>query len=172
MPIKRLSTVFAIFFLVFIVQESFINRINFFIGGFSLFLAFFVAWALHEEKSAAISLGFIAGFVADLSPTIESPFGLWTFLLTIMAFIISTRVRPALNTVLSPITIAILASMGSSIILLLYLLISAILGQEVGSITYVSKEILGHGLWSLILAPIYAPLVSKLQRVSLTARDR
>ena len=58
---------------MFLLQETIINQINFFVGGFSLYLAFFMAWIMQEERNSAVVTGFIAGFIADLSPTLEAP---------------------------------------------------------------------------------------------------
>ena len=103
MTFNRLPAIIGIFALVFILQEALINRINFFVGGFSLYLAFFVAWIMQEERNSAVTTGFIAGLIADLSPTLEAPFGLWTFVLTSLSYLLATNVRAALDSELSPV---------------------------------------------------------------------
>ena len=82
---------------MFLLQEAILNRINFLIGGFSIYLAFFMAWIMQEEKNSAVATGFIAGLILDLSPTLEAPFGLWTLVLTGMSYILATNVRAALE---------------------------------------------------------------------------
>ena len=76
MVLNRIPGLLGVFGLLFLLQEGLLNRINFLIGGFSLYLAFFVAWIMQEERNSAVVTGFIAGFIADLSPTLEAPFGL------------------------------------------------------------------------------------------------
>ena len=71
---------------MFLLQEAIFNRINFLVGGFSLYLAFFMAWIMQDERNSAVATGFIDGLIADLSPTLEAPFGLWTFILTSMSY--------------------------------------------------------------------------------------
>ena len=61
---------------------------------------------------------------------------------------------------------------GSSIALFLFVICGAILGQEVGSTTYVIQEIFGNALWALLLSPIYIPVTIALYRGTLTARNR
>ena len=172
MTLNRLPAIFGIYFFLFITQEAILNRINFFIGGFSLYLAFFMAWIMQEERNSAVTTGFIAGFILDLSPTLEAPFGLWTLVLTGMSYILATNVRAALDSELSPVVMTVVTVVGSSVALLLFLLFGAILGQDVGSGSYVSREILGNAMWALLLSPLYVPITIALYRATLTARNR
>ena len=172
MTINRIPAIIGTFALVFIVQEALINRINFFVGGFSLYLAFFVAWIMQEERNSAVTTGFIAGLIADLSPTLEAPFGLWTFVLTSLSYLLATNVRAALDSDLSPVVMTFVTVTGSAVALILFLITGAILGQDLGSATFVMREIGGHGLWTLLLSPIYIPLTIATYRLTLTARNR
>ncbi|MEN9542617.1 MAG: hypothetical protein RJB54_484 [Actinomycetota bacterium] len=172
MTINRVPGIVAVFSLVFLLQEALINRVTFFIGGFSLYLAFFIVWVMQEERGSAVATGFIAGFIADLSPTLEAPFGLWSFVFTLMAYIIANNVRGALDSDLSPVTISLVAVFGSVTASVMFLVSGAILGQEVGSASYVLRELFGNALWTLLLSPLYAPISIKLYRATLTARNR
>ncbi len=172
MTLNRLPAIFGIFFFIFLIQEALLDRINFLVGGFSLYLAFFMAWIMQEERNSAVTTGFIAGFILDLSPTLEAPFGLWTLVLTGMSYILATNVRAALDSELSPVVMTIVTVLGSSVALILFLLFGAILGQDVGSGIYVTQEIFGNSMWALLLSPIYVPITVALYRATLTARNR
>jgi cell shape-determining protein MreD len=157
---------------MFLLQEAIFNRINFLVGGFSLYLAFFMAWIMQDERNSAVATGFIAGFILDLSPTLEAPFGLWTLVLTGMSYILATNVRAALDSELSPVVMTLVTVLGSSVALILFLLFGAILGQDVGSGIYVTQVIFGNAMWSLLLSPLYVPITIALYRATLTARNR
>ena len=157
---------------MFLLQEAIFNRINFLVGGFSLYLAFFMAWIMQDERNSAVATGFIAGFILDLSPTLEAPFGLWTLVLTGMSYILATNVRAALDSELSPVVMTMVTVLGSSVALILFLLFGAILGQDVGSGIYVTQVIFGNAMWSLLLSPLYVPITIALYRATLTARNR
>jgi cell shape-determining protein MreD len=157
---------------MFLLQEAIFNRINFLVGGFSLYLAFFMAWIMQDERNSAVATGFIAGFILDLSPTLEAPFGLWTLVLTGMSYILATNVRAALDSELSPVVMTLVTVLGSSVALILFLLFGAILGQDVGSGIYVTQVIFGNAMWSLLLSPMYVPITIALYRATLTARNR
>ena len=172
MTLNRLPAIFGIFFFMFLLQEAIINRINFLVGGFSLYLAFFMAWIMQDERNSAVATGFIAGFILDLSPTLEAPFGLWTLVLTGMSYVLATNVRAALDSELSPVVMTLVTVLGSSVALILFLLFGAILGQEVGSGIYVTQVIFGNAMWSLLLSPLYVPITIALYRATLTARNR
>jgi len=170
--LNRLPAIFGIFFFMFLLQEALLNRVNFLVGGFSLYLAFFMAWIMQDERNSAVATGFIAGFILDLSPTLEAPFGLWTLVLTGMSYILATNVRAALDSELSPVVMTMVTVLGSSVALILFLLFGAILGQDVGSGAYVTQVIFGNAMWSLLLSPLYVPITVALYRATLTARNR
>jgi rod shape-determining protein MreD len=156
---------------MFLLQEALLNRVNFLVGGFSLYLAFFMAWIMQDKRNSAVATGFIAGFILDLSPTLEAPFGLWTLVLTGMSYILATNVRAALDSELSPVVMTMVTVLGSSVALILFLLFGAILGQDVGSGAYVTQVIFGNAMWSLLLSPLYVPITVALYRATLTARN-
>ena len=172
MTLNRLPAITMVFLLLFLLQESLLNKVDFFIGGFSLYLAFFMAWIMQDERNSAVATGFIAGLIADLSPTLEAPFGLWTFILTSMGYVLATNVRAALDSEISPVVMSIVTVSGSSLALFLFVLCSAILGQDVGSSSYVVQEIFGNAMWTLLLSPLYVPITVALYRATLTARNR
>jgi rod shape-determining protein MreD len=172
MTFNRVPGIVAVFGLLFLLQEALINRVSFLVGGFSLYLAFFIVWIMQEERGSAVATGFIAGFIADLSPTLEAPFGLWSFVFTVVAYLIANNVRAALDSDLSPITISVVAVFGSLVASVMFLVSGAILGQEVGSASYILKELIGNAIWTFLLSPLYAPISIKLYRATLTARNR
>jgi rod shape-determining protein MreD len=170
MEINRLPKVLLIFLSLFLLQEALISQFNFLVAGFSLYLAFFMAWIIQDQRNSAVVTGFIAGLILDLSPTLEAPFGLWTLVLTSMSYLLASNVRAALDAELSPLVMLSVAVIASSLALIL--LFGAILGQEVGSASYLIRSISGNALWSALLSPLYIPLAMKLYKVTLTARQR
>jgi phosphotransferase system glucose/maltose/N-acetylglucosamine-specific IIC component len=66
-----------------------VNRIEFFIGGFSLYLALLFSWLATEEKGEAYLSAFIAGIILDLTPSFDTPVGLWTATLLVLSLISS-----------------------------------------------------------------------------------
>ena len=107
MRLSRLPLVIGVLLAIFILQEAFVNRIDFYLGGFSLYLVFVVAWVINEEPENAMLIGFFAGLIADLSPTLEAPFGLWTFVLTGFCFLLVTTIRGNLEPQISPIQMSL-----------------------------------------------------------------
>jgi hypothetical protein len=61
---------------------------------------------------------------------------------------------------------------GSFVASVMFLVAGAILGQEVGSATYILKELFGNAMWTFLLSPLYAPISIRLYRATLTARNR
>jgi rod shape-determining protein MreD len=172
MSINRVPISVGLLLLVFLFQEAFINRINFYLGGFTLYLAFAIAWILREERSSAVLIGFLAGLIADLSPTLEAPFGLWTFTMTGLAFLIVTYVLGSLDSNMSPLTLSIVTTIFCSIALMLFVIFGAILGQDLPSLSVLARELIGNALWSFVLAPLYIPIAIRTHKLSLSARER
>ncbi|MBM3656129.1 MAG: hypothetical protein FJW91_04155 [Actinobacteria bacterium] len=172
MEISRLPRVLLIFLTLFLIQEALINQIDFLVAGFSLYLAFFMAWVIQDQRDSAVTTGFIAGLILDLSPTLEAPFGLWTFVLASMSFLLASNVRAALDAQLTPLVMLSATVLASTFALTLFLLVGAILGQEVGSASYVIRSIFGNALWSVLLSPLYVPVAVRLHKATLTARQQ
>ncbi len=172
MSLNRIPIVTGLLLAAFVVQEAFVNRINFFLGGFAFYLAFSIAWILKEERSTAVIVGFISGLIADLSPTLEAPFGLWMLVMTGFAFILTTYVRGSLDPRLSPLTLSLVTTAGSTVALILFVILGAILGQEFASVTALIREIFGNAIWTLVLSPLFIPVALKTHNLSLTARER
>lgn len=172
MSINRVPISAGLLLLVFLFQEAFVNRINFYLGGFTLYLAFAIAWILREERSSAVLIGFLAGLIADLSPTLEAPFGLWTFTMTGLAFLIVTYVRGSLDSNMSPLTLSIVTTIFCSTALMLFVIFGAILGQDLPSLSVLARELIGNALWSFVLAPLYIPIAIRTHKLSLSARER
>lgn len=172
MSINRVPISAGLLLLVFLFQETFVNRINFYLGGFALYLAFAIAWILREERSSAVLIGFLAGLIADLSPTLEAPFGLWTFTMTGLAFLIVTYVRGSLDSNMSPLTLSIVTTIFCSTALMLFVIFGAILGQDLPSLSVLARELIGNALWSFVLAPLYIPIAIRTHKLSLSARER
>ena len=172
MSINRVPISAGLLVLVFLFQEAFVNRINFFLGGFALYLAFAIAWILREERSSAVLIGFLAGLIADLSPTLEAPFGLWTFTMTGLAFLIVTYVRGSLDSNMSPLTLSIVTTIFCTIALMLFVIFGAILGQDLPLLSVLARELIGNALWSFVLAPLYIPIAIHTHKLSLSARER
>lgn len=172
MSLNRAPLVLGFLLLAFVIQESLVNRVNFFIGGFAFYLAFSIVWILKEDRSTALLVGFISGLIADLSPTLEAPFGLWMLVMTGFAFILTNYVRGSLDPNLSPLTLSIVTATGSAVALILFVSFGAVLGQDVASINSLVSEIFGNTIWSFVLSPIFIPFALKLHHLSLTARER
>lgn len=169
---RRSALVITLLILIFIFQESFINEIHFPIGGFSLYFAFVISWILQEDRSAAMLIAFFAGLIADLAPTLQAPFGLWTLVMTGFAYFLLTTVRGALDSIGTPFVMSSVTTLAVTTLLLVFALCGAILGEELPSFQALGKELIGNALWSLILAPIYVPMVIRTRELTLTARER
>ena len=172
MSIGRVPLVVALLFLLFVFQEAFINRINFLVGGFSLYLAFVIAWIIREDRTSSVAIAFLAGLIADLSPTLEAPFGLWTFVLTGFSYLLVTSVRGALDAIDSPLMMTFVTTVAATSALSLFVVTGVILGQEVASLSVLILELLGNAIWTLVLAPVYVPIILRLQKLTFTARER
>ena len=102
----------------------------------------------------------------------SAPFGLWTFILTAMSYLLATNLRAALDADLSPVTMSIVTVSGSTVALASFVVCGAILGQDVGSPAFIFQELLGNALWALLLSPIFVPITISAYRATLTARNR
>jgi hypothetical protein len=163
MSIYRTSVTISFFLAIFLIQESLINRIDFFIGGFSLYLALLFSWLATEDKGEAFISAFIAGIILDLTPSLDTPVGLWTATLLLFSYLVSTYRESLGDLDERPITAALYLVVGTSLSILVYVILSGVLGNSIPPFFTVIREIAGNGLWTLLFTPIYFPLVNRMK---------
>ena len=56
-------------FFIFLIQTTLIARINFPLGGFSLYIATLMLVLSLEDRTGSLVFGFIGGLIMDLSPS-------------------------------------------------------------------------------------------------------
>lgn len=164
MTFYRTFVTISFFAFLFLLQESLINRIDFYIGGFSLYLALLFSWLATEEKGEAFISAFIAGLMLDFTPSLDTPVGLWTFVLLILAYLISTYRESLGDLDQRPMTAALYLVVATSAATIFYVLFAAVLGNEIPPLTTVIGETTGNGIWTLLFSPLYFPLVNRVKR--------
>lgn len=168
----RVGIFAAFLFLVFIIQEAAISKINFPISGFSLYLAVLLGLMSMEDKFGAIVLGFTGGLILDLSPSSDSPFGKWALILTIVGYIFATNRESIGDFTERPGAFVIFVSIGAALTLLVFLCFGVLLGENNGSFGNNMLTIIGNSIWTLLFAPILLPGLVKLRSITVNARER
>ena len=164
------NAIILLFF--FVIQESAISKINFPISGFSLYLCALIGLMALEDRFGAIALGFGGGIILDLSPSSDSPFGKWAFILTIVGYLFSRNRESIGDFTTSPVSFILFVSAGITATLLIFLSLGVILGENNGSVLANLQTILGNAIWSLIFASILLPGLVKVRSFALTSRER
>jgi len=159
-------------FIIFIIQELAISRINFPLNGFSLYLAALTIVLSLEDRTGSLVFGFIGGMIMDLSTSADTPFGQWALVMTVIGYLFSVNRETIGDFTQSPFTFVVFISAAVSLSLSVFLLIGLMLGQNNGGVYHNVILILANAIWSLILTPIFLPLVIKVRKLTLTNRDR
>ena len=159
-------------FIIFIIQELAIGRINFPLNGFSLYLAALMIVLSLENRTGSLVFGFIGGMIMDLSTSADTPFGQWALVMTVIGYLFSVNRETIGDFTKSPFTFVVFVSAAVSLSLSVFLLIGLMLGQNNGGVYHNVILILANAIWSLILTPIFLPLVIKVRKLTLTNRDR
>ena len=164
------SALILLFF--FIVQESAVSKIDFPISGFSLYLCAVLGLMSLEDRFGAIALGFIGGLILDLSPSSDSAFGKWAFILTIVGYLFSRNRESIGDFTERPLAFVLFVTAGATITLTIFLLGGVILGENNGAFFINIKTIFGNAIWTLLFSSILLPGVIKLRAFTLTSRER
>ena len=159
-------------FAIFLLQETLVSRINFPIGGFSLYLAALMVLLSLEDRNGALVFGFIGGLIMDLSAAADTPFGQWALVLTAIGYLFSVNKESIGDFTLLPITFLLFISLASALSLFLFLAIGAMLGQENGTVTHAFSIIFANTLWSILLTPLFLPAIIKTRAALLSNRER
>ncbi|MFZ4063786.1 MAG: rod shape-determining protein MreD [Candidatus Nanopelagicaceae bacterium] len=161
-----------ILFFFFVIQESAISKIDFPISGFSLYLCALLGLMALEDRFGAIALGFIGGFILDLSPSTDSPFGKWALILTLIGYLFSRNRESIGDFTERPIAFILFVSAGATATLIIFLIFGLILGENNGSALSNLQTVFGNGLWTLLFSSILLPGLVKLRSFTLTSRER
>jgi rod shape-determining protein MreD len=161
MSTRKISLSALLFLVVYILQEAFVTQFHIAGGGFSLFLIFALLWAALSTPDIGALTGFAAGFLIDLSQSTSGALGQWTFVLILVGFGISYLGLGYENVRMNPFTITLLVTASVVVARVLYVLISLLLGQEVGKFTSILTSLLIGALWSAAIVPILMPLVAR-----------
>jgi hypothetical protein len=159
-------------FVIFIIQEIVIARINFPFSGFSLYLAALMIVLSLEDRTGSLVFGFIGGMIMDLSTSADTPFGQWALVMTFIGYLFSLNRETIGDFTQSPFTFVLFVSAAVSLSLSVFLFIGLMLGQNNGGIYHNVILIFVNSIWSLILTPIFLPLVIKVRKLTLTNRER
>jgi len=159
-------------FLLFIIQEVVVARINFPFNGFSLYLAVLMIVLALEERTGSLVFGFTGGLIMDLSTSTDTPFGQWALVLTIVGYLFSVNRESIGDFTQSPFTFVLFVSAAVSFSLLTFLIIGLMLGQNNGVLFHNFELILVNSLWTFLLTPIFLPLIIRIRKLMLNNRER
>ncbi len=159
-------------FVVFLIQETLISRINFPIDGFSLYLATLMVLLSLEDRSGSIVFGFIGGLIMDLSIAADTPFGQWALILTLVGYLFSLNKESSGDFTQSPLVFVTFISLASAFALVVYLIIGALLGQNTGALSHLISIVFANSLWTFFLTPLFLPLIIKTRTALLSNRER
>lgn len=161
MSTRKISLTATLFLFIYILQEAFITQLRITGGGFSLFLIFTLLWAALSSPNMGALTGFAAGLLIDLSQSTAGVFGQWTLVLILIGFGISYFGLGYENVRLNPFTITFLVTISVFIARVVYLLLSLLLGKDLGTFSSVATSLLIGLLWSAAVVPIAMPAVAR-----------
>jgi rod shape-determining protein MreD len=161
MPTRKIALTALLFLSVYVLQETLITQLHLTGGGFSLFLIFALLWAALSTPDIGALIGFVSGFLIDLSQSSSGSVGQWTFVLILVGFGISYLGLGYENVRMNPFTITVLVTISVIVARVLYVLLSLLLGESVGNFTSISISLLIGSLWSAAIVPILMPFVAR-----------
>lgn len=160
-----------VYLLFFGLQIMLIDQIRFPLGGFSIFLIFALCWAALSAPEIGAVAGFAAGLLLDLDPSSSGPFGQWMLVLSVAGYAIAFLRYGDGSLRNSPLSLIVLVAFGVVASLGVYVLLSLMLGEDLGNAAQLARTILGNGLWSLAVTPFILPLISRFHRAIFETRD-
>lgn len=158
--------------LVFLIQTTFIARINFPLGGFSIYIAILMVVLSLEDRNGSLVFGFIGGLIMDLAPSAQTPFGQWALAMTVIGYLFSVNRETVGDFNDRPLALTALISVAASVSIFIFVVIGALLGQNNGGLLHSSSIIFTNLLWTFLITPIFMPLILKVRKILLTNRER
>lgn len=169
--IRVLNTSLFLLF-IFLIQTSLIARINFPVGGFSIYIAILMVVLSLEDRNGSLVFGFIGGLIMDLAPSAQTPFGQWALAMTVIGYLFSVNRETVGEFNDRPLALNSLVSVAASVSMLIFIIIGALLGQNNGGLLHSLSIIFANSLWTFLITPIFMPLILKVRKILLTNRER
>ena len=158
--------------LIFLIQTSLIARINFPVGGFSIYIAILMVVLSLEDRNGSLVFGFIGGLIMDLAPSAQTPSGQWALAMTVIGYLFSVNRETVGDFNDRPLAFTSLVSVAASVSMLIFIAIGALLGQNNGGLLNSLSIIFANLLWTFLITPIFMPLILKVRKILLTNRER
>ena len=168
---RQISIAAPMFLMIYVIQESVISQFRLPGGGFSLLLIFALTWAVLSETEVAAVIGFVAGFLMDLSQSASGPFGQWTLIMLIAGYAISYVGYGDDNVRANAIGIIFFVVIANLLAEITFVATGALLGVSVGSIIQVLITFFGMTVWALLVSPILLPIFSRMHALVFDSRS-
>jgi len=159
-------------FVIFLIQETIVSRINFPLNGFSLYIAALMVVLSLEDRTGSLVFGFIGGVIMDLSIAADTPFGQWALVMTLMGYLFSINKESIGDYTETPVIFIGFISIASGLSLLIFAIVGTLLGEEMGGLVRNLGLIFANSLWTFLIIPLFLPLIIKMRRIMLTSREK
>ena len=159
-------------FVIFLIQETIVSRINFPLNGFSLYIAALMVVLSLEDRTGSLVFGFIGGVIMDLSIAADTPFGQWALVMTLMGYLFSINKESIGDYTETPVVFIAFISIASGLSLLIFAIVGTLLGEEMGGLVRNLGLIFANSLWTFLIIPLFLPLIIKMRRIMLTSREK
>ena len=159
-------------FIIFLIQETIVSRINFPLNGFSLYIAALMVVLSLEDRTGSLVFGFIGGLIMDLSIAADTPFGQWALVMTLMGYLFSINKESIGDYTETPVVFIGFISIASGLSLLIFAIVGTLLGEEMGGLVRNLGLIFANSLWTFLIIPLFLPLIIKMRRIMLTSREK
>ena len=159
-------------FVIFLIQETIVSRINFPLNGFSLYIAALMVVLSLEDRTGSLVFGFIGGVIMDLSIAADTPFGQWALVMTLMGYLFSINKESIGDYTETPVVFIGFISIASGLSLLIFAVVGTLLGEEMGGLVRNLGLIFANSLWTFLITPLFLPLIIKMRRIMLTSREK
>jgi len=159
-------------FVIFLIQETIVSRINFPLNGFSLYIAALMVVLSLEDRTGSLVFGFIGGVIMDLSIAADTPFGQWALVMTLMGYLFSINKESIGDYTETPVVFIAFISIASGLSLLIFAIVGTLLGEEMGGLVRNLGLIFANSLWTFLITPLFLPLIIKMRRIMLTSREK
>ena len=159
-------------FLLFVIQEVIIARVNLPFNGFSLYLAVLMIVLALEDRTGSLVFGFTGGLIMDLSTSADTPFGQWALVMTVIGYLFTVNRETIGDFTESPFTFVIFVSAAVALSLSTFLIIGLMLGQNNGGLLHNIGLILVNSLWTFLITPIFLPVIVRIRKLMLDNRER
>jgi rod shape-determining protein MreD len=172
MNYKRIFSISGLLIAIFILQVAGFSELHLPFGGLSIYLISLIVLISVQQGKDCLIVGFLGGIIYDLNPSFTTPMGQWALIFTIIGYLFMSYKSSLLDIMERPLAGLSIFALTMFIVLSLNEILSAIFGNNLGSLSYIIYTMLAAMFWTVLISPIILPGLERFSNMLTNSKEK